>query len=202
MTTTTETERTAALLDSIRRITDPLAAHLRHHATLDLQRIWPALKKITFDVESYSNDDGTYGTQIDAITAYIEVSGSPISLYIGSLSDIDGNIHEFEQLRLGDLIELGVGSGVLDAALHKQGAYDQLELADPDLAPLWQHFQVQDIEAAFRLVVLLIVHREDDSYAIDLKHVPFAPKFDAAPIEHLMDFVATVPNVEPVEEGA
>lgn len=200
-TTSNAVDRAVSLLHDADTLTATLKAHLATEARAELRAIWPSLTAIRYEIDSQSCDDGTYAICVEEIELLVEVeSGQEHELYVGGLSHIDGDMTDFDQLQFDGWIKLGVDQGALDAARYAAGDYDATEPTDPIFAPLWTYLAVTDLRRAFELIVLLLVHRPDDNGDIDLSAERPAPlRFDAAPIERLHDFVATVPNVEPAD---
>lgn len=200
-TTSNAVDRAVSLLHDADTLTATLKAHLATEARAELRAIWPSLTAIRYDIDSQHCDDGTYVMCVEDIELVLEVqSGDEHELYVGSLSTIDCNPHEFEELTFDHWIKLGVDQGALDAARYAAGDYEATEPTDPIFAPLWTYLGLTDLRRAFQLIVLLLVHRPDDNGDIELSEAHPAPvRFDAAPIERLSEFVATVPNLEPAD---
>lgn len=205
MTTTANPVDLAAsrLLDANTAV-DQLRQHLCHAVAKELSTRWPTLTAIRFDIHSHSCDDGTYVTCVEDVELVIDLEGhaEEIELYVGDQSYLSDSTHEFDEHRLDSWIKLGVDNGALDKATFENGDFDNLEFTDPALAPLYTFLNVSGVDRAFYLIDLLLAHRGDDNGDIQLASFAPVATIDPAPIERLIDFVATVPNREPTTEGA
>jgi hypothetical protein len=204
MTTKNPVDLATSRLADANTAVDDLRAHLCHVAAKELTTLWPSLTAIRFDIQSHSCDDGTYVTSVEDVELTVERDGDPdeIELYVGDQSFLCDNTHEFEEHHFDSWINLGVDNGVLDKDAYANGDFDNLEFTDPALAPLYAFLNVADVARAFYLIDLLLAHRGDDNGDIELEGFAPVATIDPAPIERLIDFMATVPNRESTPEAA
>jgi hypothetical protein len=204
MTTTNPVDLATSRLADANSAVDDLRAHLCHVAAKELSTLWPALTAIRFEIQSHSCDDGTYVTSVEEVELTIYRGGYPeeIELYVGDQSRLCDDTHSFEESQLDTWIKLGVDNGVLDKDAYANGDFDNLEFTDPALAPLYAFLKVSDVARAFYLIDLLLAHRGDDNGDIELEGFAPVATIDPAPIERLIDFMATVPNRGSTPEAA
>lgn len=202
MNTQSPVERGLALLNQVASLEDRLTSYVRHHAIAELNRIAPGLTAIRFDMESYSNDDGTYGLSVEGIELVVTLADDrEIELYVGdpdACFDCDGL---FIENAYSSWRHIAATEGWMTIPNDdEEDPEDYAELAER-LRPMLEVVRIQDLPRTLELVGLLVQRREDDGGEIALDALPAITPFDAAPAEALLDFIATVPNVEPASEA-